>query len=425
MKNLTKQNQNYFFITMPMLHLWFERMKTLQESSYPVVNKFLPISVESENPDSLSINFADWDIPNPKSTLVIEEYLWGVRCGTSQYLNIDNCSLSAVLEIARTDDMCEIYSPAKVQYFLDGSRKIVPHQVSAYNTAAKFSCYRMIDMEQAMNLFPQYRESFSTLPKQTKFLCSPDCDKIRIANQEKGEIGFDFNYLDCASEEISFRLGCLRATFAYIAQEVSAGKGKQFCQAKENNLDYLYSKICLLVGGEYSYEKAVGLATEDAALEIRNTYLKYGLEGKRKFTVLINGDYVEDTTQHNQFINQDGMDMTICVTPSVYASWGKPFDMAEKKIIYSERKFDFDDNADNDYFCKANRLRYYPFHIRTYQKNKHNPIISPELMEDLVEKTLQENNNAIARLVKSAKEFASRPIMDLSGPTRSSIYTNY
>lgn len=432
MKKVTKQNQNYFLITMPMLHLWFEKMKAQQASMYPVINKLLPSQTESADRECLRINFSDWDMPCKNNNVIIEEYVWGVRCGISQYINIDNCSLASVLEIAKTDHMCEIYSPAKVQYCLDGSRKVIPHQVSAYNTEAKFDCYNLIDLEQAMDLFPQYLNIFSELPKQTKFLCSPQGDKIRIANQEVSEIGFNFNYVDCRQKKVSFRLGNLRATFQYIAQEIADGNGKDFCKPEQkNSLDFLYGKICLLAGGKYPYEKAVSLASEEKAEEIRRCYIKNGLKGKREFTVLINGDFVEEDVDCNRFIKEDGTNITICVPPSVYKSWGQPFTKNELKAIYSERKFDFDKKAEKDYFCKLNQLRFDQRQIRIYRQYSNNPVIEVERLEKIMEKQLQETSKLIKGIVQRTEQteqerreqmFRAR---DTSGPSRSSIYTNF
>lgn len=46
------------------------------------------------------------------------------------------------------------------------------------------------------------------------FLCSPDADKICIANQEE-EIGFSFNAVDTDFKSVAFYLGNLRSTLGY------------------------------------------------------------------------------------------------------------------------------------------------------------------------------------------------------------------
>ena len=403
-------------------------MKELQASSYPVPNKFLPVQSEANKQERLNIDFSEWDIANQKQELVIEEYLWGVRCGVSQYINIENCSLASVLEIAKTDHMCEIYSPVKVQYFLDGSRKVVPHQVSAYNTEAKFDCYHLIDLQQAINLFPLYKEMLQALPEKTMFLCSPDGDKIRIVNQEVGEVGFNFSYADCEQKNIAFRLGHLRATFEYIAQQITDGKGENFCQRQHRNeVDYLFSKINFLAGGKYSYDKAVLLASEEAAKEIRNLYIQEGFKGRRDFTVLIDGSFSAEWEPDNKFVEVDGKDITICVPPSVYKSWGMPFNAEELKLIFAKRKFDFNNNAEYDYFCKINQLRFDRREIWAYRQSCSAKIIEVEELEEIMKKQLCENETKISGLVKHGEQLVQQEYRarDTSGPSRSSIYTNF
>lgn len=421
MNELAKRNQNYFLIPAVMLQLWFEKMNETQIRKFPLINKTLPAATEEEK---LNINFSDWDNPSQETSLVIEEYLWGVRCGVMQYVNVDNCSLASVLAVARTDQMCEIYSPAKVQYFLDGSRKIVTHDVSVYNTDAKFSCYSLIDLTQAVNLFPLYREIFAMLPEDTKFLCSPNADKIRIANQEKGERGFSFNAVDTDENETAFYLGNLRSTFSYIAREIEAGKGLAFCNPhKRTDLDYLKSKICFLSGSNYSYNLAMSLATEAASFEVRQDYIQKGINGKSKFSVLINGNYVVADSDFNQFMPHNGQDISICVPPSVYQSWGKPFTQEELDIIHANRTFDFSKEAERDYFNKVNRLRFDQRQINIYRSNSdREAIIEVEQLKEIIKEQQQKTESEVQSLIQTKIE----PIYvhrDLSGPSRSSIYT--
>lgn len=423
MNELAKKNQNYFLIPAVMLQFWFEKMNEAQTGQLPLLNKSLPTATAEEK--KLNVNFSDWDNPPQEASLVIEEYLWGVRCGVMQYVNVDNCSLASVLAVARTDQMCEIYSPAKVQYFLDGSRKIVAHDVSVYNTDAKFACYSLIDLTQALNLFPLYREIFAKLPKNTKFLCSPNADKIRIANQEKGERGFSFCAVDTDERETAFYLGNLRSTFNYIAQEIAAGKGLAFCNPhKETDLDYLKSKICFLSGSNYSYNLAMSLATEAASCKVRQDYIQNGINGKRKFSVLINGNYVAADSAFNRFMPRNGQDITICVPPSVYQSWGKPFTPEELKIIHANRTFAFSKKAEKDYFNKVNRLRFDLRQINIYRSNpKGEVIIEVEQLKEIIKKEQQETEAKVQKLIQTQLEpaYVHR---DLSGPSRSSIYTN-
>lgn len=170
MSNLTKQNQNYFLITRLMLQFWFERMHEQEIGALIQQTKTLPSGkIEKE----LSIEFSKWDTPKKEASIILEEYIWGVRCGVMQFVNIDSCSFASVLAVAKTDQMCEIYSPAKVQYYSDGSRRVVPHNVSVYNTDAKFSCYSLIDIKQAENLFPQYLDIFENCRRKPSSYALP------------------------------------------------------------------------------------------------------------------------------------------------------------------------------------------------------------------------------------------------------------
>ena len=245
-----------------------------------------------------------------------------IRCGIMQFVDVNNCSLSDVLSVARTDQMCEIYSPAKVEYYADGSRKVIPHQVSVYNTDAKFGCYSLINRQQAANLFPQYADIFERLPQESKFLCSPEGDKIRFANQEKGEIGFSFNAVDTEIDDVAFYLGNLRPTFQYVAREIETGHGREFCEPDRlNELNYLNSKLGVISGGEYPYPQALELATEADLPAVKSTYIQQGFKGKENFTILIDGHFVDDDAKFNQLVVKDGEDIKLCMPPAVYRSW--------------------------------------------------------------------------------------------------------
>lgn len=438
MSNLTKQNQNYFLITRLMLQFWFERMHEQEIGALIQQTKTLPSGkIEKE----LSIEFSKWDTPKKEASIILEEYIWGVRCGVMQFVNIDSCSFASVLAVAKTDQMCEIYSPAKVQYYSDGSRRVVPHNVSVYNTDAKFSCYSLIDIKQAENLFPQYLDIFEKLPAETKFLCSPDADKIRIANQEEGEIGFSFNAVDTDIKSVAFYLGNLRATFQYVAREIEAGRGLAFCNPEhQHELEYLNSKICLMSGGNYPYLQAMSLAADNSASEIRKIYIKEGIKGKENFTLLIDGTYVDDDTDINRFAEKDGQNIKICVPPSVYRSWGQPFTAQELEVIHAGRTFQFDKEAANDYYNKINKLRYDKRQINIFARNgQKQKIVEAEELEIIIKRELdkvekEEREMAekvhdgrtylatVQKRMEEARHFAAR---DTSGPSRSSMYTGF
>lgn len=128
MNKLTKQKQEQNYLVLPavFLKLWFEKMHQEQFGALVAHPKALPLAKTEKN---LDIKFSDWDMPTTTKDMLIEEYLWGIRCGVIQHIDVDRCSFADVLEVAKTDQMCEIYSPAKVQYFSDGSRKVIPRKI--------------------------------------------------------------------------------------------------------------------------------------------------------------------------------------------------------------------------------------------------------------------------------------------------------
>lgn len=423
MKQLTKRNQeqNYLILHSALIKIWFEKMHQKQFCALVTQPKALPSKEQSEK--ELQINFSDWDMPQSKPELLIEEYLWGIRYGVMQYIDVERCSFSEVLEVAKTDDMCEIYSPAKVQYFSDGSRKVISHDVSVYNTDAKFSCWSLINMKQAIILFPQYTKVFEKLPRETKFLCSPEVDKLRIANQGYQEIGFSFHLVDTEIKNIAFYLGCLRSSFRYLAQEIEQGRGQAFCNPLQmNDLDYLKSKICLLSGGQYPYSLAQNLVSESFCQQMRSAYLKEGIKGKDIFRILIDGSFLKENDGFNHFIAKDGTNIKICVPPSVYKNWGKAFSPSELEIINRGRTFDFNLQAENNYFSKINRLRFSQREINIFAEAKPNhKIIEVEPLQEIITRQLAEIEKEEHCRLEQA-QFAAR---DLSGPTRSSLYTGF
>lgn len=435
MNKLTKQNQEQNYLVLPalMLQVWFERMRMEHLGELANQPKTLPMQ---EPQNKLNINFSDWDMPPKKNVPVIEECLWGVRYGVMQFIDVKNASFSDVLAVARTDDMCEIYSPAKVQYLLDGSRKVIPQNVSVYNTDAKFACWSLINIKQAKNLFPQYSQVFDKLPKKTKFLCSPEIDKLRIANQENGEIGFSFRAVDTNIKNIGFYLGNLQPTFKYIAQEIEQGNGRSFCRPESlHALDYLKSKICFMSGGQYPYDLATNLVSESFYPQLKQNYVKKGINGK-DFSVLIDGSFIIDDDDFN-CIAEDGKDLRICVPPSVYQSWGREFTPSELEIINRGRTFEFDSQAENDYFNKINRLRFSRREINIFAKAETTEkIIEVEPLREVINKQLDELEQEEQQVIKERerfdplhKESESRSryfyARDSSGPSRSSLYTSF
>ena len=441
MKALTRPNQeqNYLFLPAVLLKIWFEKMHQAQFGALVAQPKALPAAEQPE--EKLEINFSDWDMPQSKPELLIEEYLWGIRYGVMQYMDVERCSFSEVLEIAKTDDMCEIYSPAKVQYFSDGSRKVISQDVAVYNTDAKFGCWSLINLKQAKTLFPQYAKIFDKLPKETKFLCSPEVDKLRIVNQGHKEIGFSFSLVDTSIQDVAFYLGYLRPSFRYIAQEIEQGRGLAFCNPHQmNDLDYLKSKICLMSGGQYPYSLAQNLVSESSYRQMQSSYLQEGIKGKDIFRILIDGSYLKEDDDFNKLVVKDGADIKLCVSPSVYKRWGRPFSPSELEIINRLRNFDFDAQAENDYYSKINRLRFSQREINIFAESKpKQKIIEVEPLQEIITHQMDEIANVEQALAEQAKRveeerqreeklrrqeafFASR---DLSGPTRSSLYTGF
>ncbi len=422
MKNqIAKREQNYVLFSTLMLAGWFSKMYEQQAQAMPVeAVKCLPRN-EAETKELLNVNFSDYDGYEKSSDVVIEEYLWGVRVGVSQYLDIFNCSLDAVLSVARTEHMAEIYSPAKVVYYLDGTRKVVPHQVSAYNTDSKFSCYSLINMLQARDLFPQYCEVFDKLPENTKFLCPDDASKLRICSQEKGEIGFSFSAVD-VKMPLGFYLGNLRASFQHIAREIRVGHGRNFCNTdKVYDLDYQYGKMRFLCGANFPYAIAQNLVSDEYAQKLRQDYVRMGSK-QNSFIILIDGTYCSDELVINK---QSGGEttMTICVSPSVYKSWGREFTQEELEIIMRPRKFEFTEDVE-----KYEKLNFTNNQIQMFrEKHSSKTLLTPGSLKQFIETELEKNEQEIQKALKEIVKpmFKPRPMVDLSGPSRSSIYTEW
>ncbi len=231
---------------------------------------------------------------------------------------------------------------------------------------------------------------FDKLPKETKFLCSPEIDKLRIANQENGEIGFSFRAVDTNIKTPGFYLGNLQPTFKYIAQEIEQGNGRSFCRPESlHKLDYLKSKICFMSGGQYPYDLATNLVSEMFYPQLKQNYVKKGISGK-DFSVLIDGSFVINDDDFN-CIAEDGKDLRICIPPSVYQSWGQEFTPSELEIINRGRTFEFDSQAENDYFNKINRLRFSRREINIFAKAKTTEkIIEVEPLREVINKQLDE-----------------------------------
>ena len=282
---VAKKGQNYLTVTNLMLATWLANVQ--RQNGIILVNssnlletkqqKFLPHSENESRGAEVKIDYSQWENTYDMYPDCMIEYIWGVRCGLSQVVNEDDYSFASALAIARTDEMCEIYSPGVIKYCTDGSRKIIPHQVACYNIDASFSCWNEINIDQAKILFPEARKLFALFPLNTKLLLSPDESKIRIGSEENGEIGISFVSPKYKAPE-SFYLGGLRATFAHIADEIEKGNGLNFCSTEQKyKLDFLDGSICFLAGGRYDYEQAMKLAKPEAVSAIRKDYIQKGI----------------------------------------------------------------------------------------------------------------------------------------------------
>ena len=381
---VAKKGQNYLTVTNLMLATWLANVQ--RQNGIILVNssnlletkqqKFLPHSENESRGAEVKIDYSQWENTYDMYPGCMIEYIWGVRCGLSQVVNEDDYSFASALAIARTDEMCEIYSPGVIKYCTDGSRKIIPHQVACYNIDASFSCWNEINIDQAKILFPEARKLFALFPLNTKLLLSPDESKIRIGSEENGEIGISFVSPRYKAPE-SFYLGGLRATFAHIADEIEKGNGLNFCSTEQKyKLDFLDGSICFLAGGRYDYEQAMKLAKPEAVSAIRKDYIQKGIAGNTAFWLTIDGSYIADKEPDLPYGGK-GNDRVLCVPPSVYKKWGRPFTKQEKECIHRPRTFKFTDKRD-----KIRKLR------RIQEEHQHYRIAA-----------------------------------DLSGPTRSSIYT--
>lgn len=361
--------RNHGYLMVPKHELVKEYQQRVRMNGQP---KALPFDDEEQE---LKVDFNDWVMPESKHEPVIEEYLWGIRCGVSQFVDLDKCSFSEVLDIAKANEMYEIYSPARVRYYLDGSREVIPQNISCYNTDVRFSDWNLIDIKQAETLFPDEQANFAKFPKETKFLCAPNVDRIRIANQEENEIGMSFEFVDTI-QPMAFFLGNLRTMFCSIAGRIKANKGRRFCALNRmTEVAFVKSRFCFLAGGCYSYAKAVSLASEDELINVRRHFAK---GGHQNFWLTIDGKFIVNADGLNRFVQEDGEDFTICVPPSVYESWGEPFEAAELEIINASRCYDFDYSANEVYFNKINRLRFDRVQIAAVEAGNGNIVITEE-----------------------------------------------
>ncbi len=415
--DVEKRRQNYLTVTALMLAEWFTNARQ-QECGLTVHQpKVLPF-IKSE--EHLEVNFSDWDgTAAPDDKEYVEEYMWGVRCGISQVLNVYDYSLASVLAAARTDQMCEIYSPAKVRYYGDGRREVIPHNVSCYNTDVSFACWDLIDLEQAKVLFPEWTEQLDTLPENTVLFCSPDESKLRIASQEEGEIGFSFTGIDVVQDD-AFFTGNLRATFEYIAREIESGKGRSFCSEEQKvRVDYLNGSICFLAGGGYPYDKAIVLAAEENAAAIRKLYIKKGISGKKFFWLTIDGMRHDDMFGASWYKKDENGNRFMCVPPSVYKNWGKPFTKEELEIIHASRKFKFSHEIE-----KRQKLHGDSAKAPLLEMCIQNDEAAEKAMEKLVREVPEERRKYKEYLREQAEQAERyRRAADLSGPTRSSLYS--
>ncbi len=440
MGNIAKKDQNYLVVNPLHLQSWYERMHEQEVGPAANVQQSLPKGDSGYK--ELDVDFDKWNNPIESSAKVIEEYLWGVRCGIMQFVDVDNCSLEDALSVARTDQMCEIYSPAKVEYYADGSRRVIPHQVSVYNTDAKFACYSLINRQQAANLFPQYAEVFERLPQESKFLCSPEGDKIRFANQERGEFGFSFSAVDTEIDDVAFYLGNLRPTFQYVAREIEAGRGYKFCNPNRlNELNYLNSRLGIVSGGLYPFTRATELVSEAELPAMRSAYIKQGMQGRENYRVLIDGHFVNNDTNYNQLVVKDGQDIKHCMPPAVYRSWGAPLNKAELAIIQKGRTFDFDNNAESNFFSKVNQLRFDKRQINIFANSNQGcgQIIETYELDNIISQELNKLRQQMSNVINSsnrivqndrqtrqnAGNFSRYSNRDSSGPSRCSLFTGW
>ena len=155
---------------------------------------------------------------------------------------------------------------------------------------------------------------------------------------------------------------------------------------------------------------------------MRSAYLKEGIKGKDIFRILIDGSFLKENDGFNHFIAKDGTNIKICVPPSVYKNWGKAFSPSELEIINRGRTFDFNLQAENNYFSKINRLRFSQREINIFAEAKPNhKIIEVEPLQEIITRQLAEIEKEEHCRLEQA-QFAAR---DLSGPTRSSLYTGF
>ena len=115
--------------------------------------------------------------------------------------------------------------------------------------------------------------------------------------------------------------------------------------------------------------------------------------------------------------------MTICVSPSVYKSWGREFTQEELEIIMRPRKFEFTEDVE-----KYEKLNFTNNQIQMFrEKHSSEILLTPGSLKQFIETELEENELKIQKAMKVVEKpmFRPRPMVDLSGPSRSSIYTGW
>ena len=174
---------------------------------------------------------------------------------------------------------------------------------------------------------------------------------------------------------------------------------------------------------------------------MRSAYIKQGMQGRENYRVLIDGHFVNNDTNYNQLVVKDGQDIKLCMPPAVYRSWGAPLNKAELAIIQKGRTFDFDNNAESNFFSKVNQLRFDKRQINIFANSNQGcgQIIETYELDNIISQELNKLRQQMSNVINSsnrivqndrqtrqnADNFSRYSNRDSSGPSRCSLFTGW
>lgn len=305
------------------------------------------------NPNRLGLDCA------PES--VISDYMWGLKIGEKVIYDLDDYSLLGALRKALLLPNAEVVSDTRIVYYMDGSREVEAiYAESFYDTSSLLNDWVPIDLEKARNLFPQSKEEFDQLEKNSKgliFLVSPDFLHLRLVSElydSKPCNFFEFcQGLEKNSETKCFisdslMISNLRQTFEWIAEKVRQGDAYDLKNNPALHEVKIGDKIYRFrVGFPYlSYQEALKIAKDQIVL--KKAYVTDNPENKKFFNFWFDGELIVDSAQNSQ--------TTYLFPAEIYEQWGRPFTTDELKKITRERDWRY--CTPREYRHKVNYLRF-------------------------------------------------------------------